>query len=93
MHITEEKIQELAALAQLELTATEKKRFAEDLDQIIAFVEQLQKIDTTGVRPEGVIGPLDHRRRDEPAETDSESVMRGVPSTEAGAVKSPRILT
>jgi len=44
-------IQRLEALAGFQLTATERAALAAQLQRIIAFVAQLQQLDTTGVEP------------------------------------------
>ena len=46
-----ELIQRLEALAGFRLTAAERVALAGQLERIITFVAQLQKLDTTGVEP------------------------------------------
>ena len=41
----------IARLAKLELTADETARFSEDLNQVLAYVAQLDQWDTTGIEP------------------------------------------
>ena len=41
----------IARLAKLELTEEETSRFSEDLNQVLAYVAQLDQWDTTGVEP------------------------------------------
>lgn len=93
MAISEKEVQNLAALAQLELSASEQKKFTEELGQILSFVSQLQSVDTTGVAPEGALAPMTEGRRDEAVVSDNQAILDAVPATEGGAVKSPRILT
>ena len=42
-------VERIAALAQLELTDDEKQLFATQLAGILAYAEQIQQLDTTGV--------------------------------------------
>ena len=42
-------VERIAALAQLELTAEEKQLFTRQLADILAYAEQVQAIDTSGV--------------------------------------------
>jgi aspartyl-tRNA(Asn)/glutamyl-tRNA(Gln) amidotransferase subunit C len=42
-------VERIAALAQLELTAEEKQLFTKQLADILAYAEQVQAIDTSGV--------------------------------------------
>src|SRR5258705_13574581 len=48
---TREQIADIAALANLELDASETELFARQLADILAYAEVVQQIDTTGVAP------------------------------------------
>lgn len=41
----------VAGLAKLELTADEEARFSQDLNQVLEYVAQLERWDTTDVQP------------------------------------------
>ena len=47
--ITRKDVEEIAALAHLELTAAEKKKFATQLEAILAYAECIDALDTEGV--------------------------------------------
>ena len=47
--LTTADVDRIAALAHLELTDEERERFTPQLDEILAYAEQLREIDTTGV--------------------------------------------
>jgi aspartyl-tRNA(Asn)/glutamyl-tRNA(Gln) amidotransferase subunit C len=51
MPITEEDIEKIAQLAHLEITDDERKLFAPQISEIVAYVEQLNAIDTSTVEP------------------------------------------
>lgn len=51
MQITSEMIDRLAHLARLEFSEAEKNELKADLERMIAFVEKLKEVDTTGVEP------------------------------------------
>ena len=51
MEITNNKIDKLASLAQLQFTDVEKIALKSDLEKMIGFIDQLQKIDTTNIEP------------------------------------------
>lgn len=51
MKVTNEMIDHLANLSKLSFTEEEKPAIQQDLEKMIGFIEQLQKIDTTGVEP------------------------------------------
>jgi aspartyl-tRNA(Asn)/glutamyl-tRNA(Gln) amidotransferase subunit C len=51
MEITNELVNKLAHLSKLSFNDVEKENIKADLSKMIGFIEQLQKIDTTGVQP------------------------------------------
>ncbi len=51
MEITTQTVDKLSNLAQLQFSETEKEEIKADLNKMIGFIEQLEKIDTTGVEP------------------------------------------
>lgn len=51
MPITESDIEKIAQLAHLEITDEERKLFAPQISEIVAYVEQLNAIDTSAVEP------------------------------------------
>lgn len=58
----------LAALARLSLTEDEKRQFATELPQIIAFVDQLQQVSVPEETPTKRVVDLGDLRADEQAE-------------------------
>ncbi|MBS4042498.1 MAG: Asp-tRNA(Asn)/Glu-tRNA(Gln) amidotransferase subunit GatC [Chitinophagaceae bacterium] len=51
MEISNQTIEKLAHLAQLQFSEEEKVAIKVDLEKMVGFIEQLQKIDTTNVDP------------------------------------------
>ena len=51
MPISESDIEKIAQLAHLEITNDERSTFAPQIAEIVAYVEQLNDIDTSGVEP------------------------------------------
>jgi len=51
MPISESDIEKIAQLAHLEITADECRTFAPQMAEIVAYVEQLNDIDTSAVEP------------------------------------------
>lgn len=51
MKITEQDVRHVAALAHLELSAEESARLVRDLGATLAYIDQLNRLDTTGVPP------------------------------------------
>ena len=44
-------IEKVARLARLELSEEERETFGNQLEQILTYMEQLNRLDTTGVKP------------------------------------------
>lgn len=51
MEINEALLDQLARLSRLEIAEAEKAAYLSDLQQMLAFVAQLQEVDTEGVAP------------------------------------------
>ncbi len=51
MPITESDIERIAQLAHLEMTSDERHVFAPQIAEIVAYVEQLNEIDTNAIEP------------------------------------------
>jgi|SRR5690606_3670047 len=67
MTIRREEVQQIAALARLELNEEELASLARDLGSILDHIEELSTVDVEGVEPmEGVSGHPAPMRRDEP---------------------------
>lgn len=74
MTLTVEQIEQIATLARLDLTPEEKERYAKQLSAVLAYVELLNEVDTTGVAETcQVTGLEDVVRSDEPVVIDDAS--------------------
>ncbi|RKR83887.1 aspartyl/glutamyl-tRNA(Asn/Gln) amidotransferase subunit C [Mucilaginibacter gracilis] len=51
MTIDNETVEKIAHLARLEVTETEKKDLAKDMNRILDFMAKLNEVDTTGIEP------------------------------------------
>lgn len=89
-------VERIAALAHLELTAEEKDTFTRQLADILAYAEQVQQIDTSGVPATAhVLREDDIERDDEPRPSlGVEDVMANAPdgAREAGLFRVPRVI-
>ena len=59
--ITLAEVEHVARLARLALGADEKDRMRSQLDAILGYVEQLRRVDTTGVEPTAHVLPARER--------------------------------
>lgn len=94
MKLSKKEVEHVALLARLELTEEEKERFAEQLSDILTYVEKLQELDTTDVPPTSHVLPLTNvMRQDEPRESlPVEEVLANAPDAAAGCFRVPRII-
>jgi aspartyl-tRNA(Asn)/glutamyl-tRNA(Gln) amidotransferase subunit C len=93
---TREQVAAIATLAHLELEPAEVDLFARQLGDILAHVDQLQRIDTTGVPPTtSVLATHPSDREDEVRPSLSrEEVLANAPdgAPDAGLFRVPRVI-
>ena len=63
--LTIDDVERIAALAHLELTAEEKALFTRQLADILAYAQQLQAIDTSGVPATAYVHPGEGTERED----------------------------
>jgi aspartyl-tRNA(Asn)/glutamyl-tRNA(Gln) amidotransferase subunit C len=63
--LSREDILKLAQLARLHLSDEEIAEFSEELSNILQYVEQLQAVDVTGLRPTNQVTGLTNVQRDD----------------------------
>ena len=92
--LTADDVQRIATLARLELTAAETAQFAEQLTAILAYADQVQQVDTSGVAPP-VSTEHATLRDDVPVPSiDRDRVLSQAPAADraGGLFKVPRVL-
>lgn len=91
--VTPETVEHVAKLAQLSLTTEEKETFARQLDQVLAYAESIQALDTAAVEPMSHVAGEGTLRADEPRPgLDRETVLEEAPDAEAGLFRVPRVI-
>jgi aspartyl-tRNA(Asn)/glutamyl-tRNA(Gln) amidotransferase subunit C len=94
-HLTREDVLKLAQLAKLSLIDSEIDEFTKDINNILSYVEQLQKVDTSGLEPTSqVTGLVNSTRADELEDYgyDPAELLKNVPSVQDQQIKVKRIL-
>jgi aspartyl-tRNA(Asn)/glutamyl-tRNA(Gln) amidotransferase subunit C len=90
---TVETVDRVARLARLSLTDDERNTFARQLDQILAYAESIQALDTDGVEPMSHASGTERFREDAPAKSlDRERALAEAPDAADGLFRAPRIL-
>lgn len=85
----------LARLAKLTLSDDEVKKFAAEMSEILAYVEQLQSVDVDGLEPTYQITGLSNvSRKDVVMDygVSREELLKNLPAEEDGQIKVKRVL-
>jgi len=94
--LTQDDVRKIAELASLELTEDEIETFTRQLADILAYAEQVQQVDTTGVPPTAyVLGSQPLERADEPQPSlPREAILEAAPdpSPTHGLFRVPRVI-
>ena len=87
-------IEKVAKLARLKLTDEERETFGNQLEQILTHMEQLNRLDTTGVEPTSHAIPIHNAfREDETRPSVSQEEVLGIAhEPEEGYFRVPRII-
>jgi aspartyl-tRNA(Asn)/glutamyl-tRNA(Gln) amidotransferase subunit C len=87
-------IEKVARLARLELSEEEKVTFGDQLEQILNYMEQLNRLDTAGVEPTSHAIPIHNVFREDEVKPSfpQEEVLGIAPDDEDGHFKVPRII-
>jgi aspartyl-tRNA(Asn)/glutamyl-tRNA(Gln) amidotransferase subunit C len=95
--ITEQEVRYVAALANLKLADEEVRRLRQDLDEILAHMDKLNELDTSGVEPMAQVlydaGETATLRDDcERPVLGSATAVANAPLAAAGFYKVPRVI-
>lgn len=87
-------IEYLARLARLDLSEEEKQTLAPQLEEIIAFVDQLQAVDVEGVEPTAHGNPRFNVWREDRATPpmDRDKLLQNAPAQREGQVVVPKVI-
>ena len=94
MKITKEEVEHVANLARIELDEEAVGRFADQIGNILEYVDKLKQVDTKGVLPTShAISLTNAFREDEVVEhLDRELSLANAPEKEDGSFLVPKIL-
>lgn len=87
-------IKQVADLARLNLRPEEKDKLSKDLESILAYVDQLQELDTKSVEPTSHVLPIENVfRKDEvcPSKV-RDQVLEHAPKREGSFFKVPKVI-
>ena len=91
MKVTQEIIEHVADLARLNLTPQEKEKLTRDMENIVSYVDKLNELDTSNVKPKEHVIPISNvLRKDSVGKSyDRERILANAPSSEDGCFKVP----
>ena len=97
MRISEREVRYVADLANLSLTDEEVRRLTTELEQILAHIDKLNELDTTGVEPMAQVlydaaETATLREDRERSGLSNEGALAGAPLRGAGFFKVPRVI-
>lgn len=94
MPVTLKDVEHIAKLARLEFSEEEKQKFTHQLNDILAYVEQLNKLDTSKVEPLSHVIELSNVFRDDvvkPGLT-TEEALKNAPAKSKKFFKVPKVI-
>lgn len=94
MKVTKETIEHAADLARLNISEAEKEKFTSEMEKIISYVDKLNELDTTNVKPMEHVIPMQNVLREDVV-TDSfdrDELLKSAPSHENGCYKVPKVV-
>ncbi len=87
-------IEKVARLARLDLSEEDREIFGNQLEQVLTYMEQLNRLDTAGVDPTSHAIPIYNVFREDEVKPSvaQEEVLAIAPDEEEGHFKVPRII-
>jgi len=94
MMIKKDAIRYVADLARIGLTGQEEELFARQLNDILAYMEQLNKLDTENIEPMSRAGSIGNILRDDIAKSplSNGDALKNAPEKEEGFFRVPKII-
>lgn len=94
MSLSLDDVSRIARLARIEISPAEAEQTRAQLNNILAFVEQLQAVDTDGVAPMAhAVDVVQRLRPDIVTEADRRDAFQAIaPETEAGLYLVPKVI-
>jgi aspartyl-tRNA(Asn)/glutamyl-tRNA(Gln) amidotransferase subunit C len=89
------KVREVAHLARIALSDEEASRYQEQMDQILKYVEQLDRIDVTGIEPTAHAGAVFDVVREDVATGTSlsrEAALQNAPAVSHDQFRMPKVV-
>lgn len=94
MSISRDDVRHVAELARLDFSDDEEQRMAEEMSQILDYVEKLDELDTSGVPPMSHVLDVSNVFRDDEIESriDWEQALEPASETDDGYFQVPQVI-
>lgn len=94
MPISIDDVEKVATLAKLQFTSEEKQKLAKQLDQIVAYVEKLNELNTENVKPTSHVINLKNVLREDKVEAwlSQEEALQNAPAKKNGYFSVPKVI-
>ena len=94
MSISRDDVRHVAELARLDFSDDDEKRMAEEMSQILDYVEKLDELDTSGVPPMSHVLDVSNVFRDDEIESriDREQALEPASETDDGYFQVPQVI-
>lgn len=94
MKVTKQTIEHVAKLSMLNLSEEEKERFTKEMEKIVSYVEKLNELDTSDVKPREHVIPMKNVFRQDKVKQsyDRDSMLGNAPSSENGCFRVPKVV-
>ena len=92
--ITLEQVRHVALLARLRLSSDEEERLRADMDEMLAYVDKLNELDTKEIAPTAQVGETGTPMRDDEVTNQpaADAMLANAPSRERNYFKVPKII-
>ncbi len=93
--ISKEEVNQIAALARLNLTDSDIEKYQKELSGILDYIDQISKVDTKNIEPAAqVTGLTDVVRKDikNPSDLNRDEIFANVPDKKDGYIKVKSVL-
>ncbi len=94
MKIERKDVEHVARLARLALQPDELQQMTEQMDAILAYVDKLNELDTTGIEPTSHAVPMENAFREDEIRTSLEQqrTLQNAPARTDGCFQVPRVI-
>ena len=94
MSVTINQVRYIASLARLRFTEEEEKRLADEMNEILGYVDKLNELDTTGVPPMSHVLDLNNVVREDAVETriSRDEALKNAPDADSAYIRAPKVI-